>query len=132
MINRDIIFKSATRVYEQLDYGLSEAAYQIALAEELREYYNDVQTEYHVSEYYTTSKGRKIQVASLRIDILINDNIILELKSVGGKLEKKDEENTMKQKEYKQCKRYQKLKNINEGYLINFGEKQLDFIPIKI
>ena len=128
----EVIKTAAERVYEQLDFGLSEAAYQTALAEELREEYDDIQTEVHVSEYYTTSGGRKIQVASLRIDILIENRIILELKSITGKLEKKDIETTSKQKEYKQCKRYQKLKDIKQGYLINFGEKGLDFISISI
>ena len=132
MTHQSIIETASNRVYNQLGFGLSEAAYQIALAAELSEIFRDVQTEYHVAEFYITSKGRKIQVADLRIDILINNKIILELKSVGGKLVKKDIDNTTKQKEYKQCKRYQKLKNIEEGYLINFGEKGLDFIQVSL
>ena len=35
-----------------------------------------------------------------------------------------------KLKEFKQCNRYKALKNINEGYLINFGKKGLDFIKV--
>ena len=67
-----LIKEASLRVYEQLGYGLSENAYQTALAAELVDLdYHNIQTEYHVSQYYITSKGRKVQVADLRIDILI-------------------------------------------------------------
>ena len=135
--NKEIIKKASSRVYEQLGYGLSEKAYQVALAAELSEIYLNIQTEYHISQYYTTTKGKKVQIADLRIDILIEDNIILELKSVGTKLEKTDKktgelkiEEIKKIVQYKQCDRYKILMNINEGYLINFGEKGLDFIEV--
>ena len=131
-MNKEIIFKLSKRVYDILGFGLSESAYQTALKAELEENFNDVQVEYHVSQYYTTCKGRRVQIADLRIDILINNKIILELKSVGGKLTKNDEESQKKIKEYKQWKRYQQLKNVKEGYLINFGEKGLDFIPVNL
>ena len=122
----EIIQKASERVYEQLGYGLSENAYQTALAAELSETFKDVQTEYHVSQYYITSSGRKIQVADLRIDILIDEKIILELKAIDGCLTKTDKktgelkmEEIKKMKEYKQCDRYKKIQKIDEGYLIN-------------
>ena len=126
-----IIKEASTRVYEQLGFGLSENAYQTALAAELVDLdFHNVQTEFHVSQYYTTSKGRKVQVADLRIDILIGDSIILELKTVDGVLEKLDKktgkvkmDEISKLKEFKQCERYKALKTINEGYLINFGKE---------
>lgn len=137
MSHQSIIQKSSERVFEQLGYGLSETAYQTALAAELSETYNNVQTEFHISQYYTTSKGRKVQIADLRIDILIDNKIILELKSIDGVLSKFDKktgelkmDEIEKIKEYKQCDRYEKLTNINEGYLINFGKKGLDFIKV--
>ena len=137
-VTTQIIIKNASiRVYEQLGYGLSENAYQTALGAELEEIFDDIQTEYHVSQYYITTKGRKVQIADLRIDILIDYKIILELKTIDGVLEKVDKktgeikmEEIKKCKEYKQCNRYKILKNINEGYLINFGKKQLDFIKV--
>ena len=86
--NQLIIQKSSERVYDQLGYGLSEAAYQTALAAELSETYKNVQTEFHISQYYITSKGRKVQIADLRIDILLDDKIILELKTIDGVLSK--------------------------------------------
>ena len=63
MNNQSIIREASVRVYEQLGFGLSESAYQTALAAELSETYLDVQTEFHVSQYYTTTKGRKVQIA---------------------------------------------------------------------
>jgi len=137
-VTTQIIIKNASiRVYEQLGYGLSESAYQTALGAELEEIFDDIQTEYHVSQYYITTKGRKVQIADLRIDIIIDYKIILELKTIDGVLEKVDKktgelkmEDIRKCKEYKQCDRYKRLKNITEGYLINFGKKQLDFIKV--
>ena len=137
MTNQSIIQKASIRVYEQLGFGLSENAYQKSLAAELSETYSDVQTEFHVSQYYTTTNGRKVQIADLRIDILIDNKIILELKTVDGVLEKLDKktgelkmDEIMKLKEYKQCERYKKLRNITEGYLINFGKNGLDFLKV--
>lgn len=133
----ETIKNAATRVYNQLGFGLSENAYQTALTAELEETYKDIQTEFHVSQYYVTSKGRRVQVADLRIDILINFKIILELKTIDGVLTKIDKntgelklEEISKLKEYKQCERYKKLRNITDGYLINFGKKGLDFIKV--
>ena len=78
--NEKNIRDSANRVYDQLGYGLSENAYQTALANELIDLgFNNVQTEYHVSQYYNTSKNRQVQIADLRIDIIIDNKIILEL-----------------------------------------------------
>ena len=137
MNHHPIIQKACEKVYEQLGYGLSETAYQKALAAELSETYNNVETEFHISQYYTTSKGRKVQIADLRVDILLDNKIILELKSIDGVLSKFDKktgelkmDEIKKIKEYKQCARYEKLMYINEGYLINFGKKRLDFIKV--
>lgn len=136
--NEKNIRDSANRVYDQLGYGLSENAYQTALANELIDLgFNNVQTEYHVSQYYNTSKNRQVQIADLRIDIIIDNKIILELKTIDGVLNKKDKKSgelNMNEisilKEYKQCKRYKELKNFNEAYLINFGKKCLEFIVV--
>ncbi len=137
MNDQDIIKTASVRVYKQLGFGLSESAYQTALAAELSESYLDVQTEFHVSQFYVTTKGRKVQIADLRIDILIDNKIILELKTIDGVLEKLNKKTgelkmneIMKLKEYKQCERYQNIKDVNEGYLINFGKKGLDFIVV--
>jgi GxxExxY protein len=135
--DKEIIKKLSERVYEQLGYGLSENAYQLALSAELEEYYDKVETEYHISQVYTTTSGKQIQIADLRIDILIENRIILELKSIETKLtklikntEEMNYEEMKKLKQVKQLQRYQQITHIKEGYLINFSKKGLDFIKI--
>jgi len=128
-MNYHIILQNAVdRVYNQLGYGLSENAYQNALYAELSELFPIVEKEYHIPQNYLTSQGRKIQIADLRIDILINKNVILELKSVESCLESKKDIPSIK--EYKQTKRYMDLTGIKNGYLINFGKKTYDFIKV--
>ena len=72
------IKKATLRVYSHLGFGLNEIAYEKALSEELRDLGFHTQTEAHVNQYYFTSSGRKIEVACLRLDILIDNNIILD------------------------------------------------------
>lgn len=133
----NIIKKAAIKIFNDLNYGLSELAYEKALSEELRDCGFHTQTEVHVNEYYYTSNNRRIEVATLRIDILINESIILELKTLDNNIRKFDKENNLKldllkeTKEYNQCKRYMKLMKINECYLINFCKKGFEFIKIE-
>ena len=84
------IKKATIKVYSDLGFGLNEIAYEKALTEELRDYGFHTQTEAHVNEYYITTKGRKIEVACLRLDILVDDNIILELKTIESSIQKID------------------------------------------
>lgn len=131
--------KDATlKVYSDLGFGLNEIAYEKALSEELRDCGFHTQKEAHINEYYITSTGRKIEVACLRIDILIDNNIILELKTIESSIQKIDKKtNTLKKedlintKEYLQCRRYKKLMKISNCFLINFGKKNLEFIKIE-
>jgi GxxExxY protein len=132
------IKKATLKVYSDLEFGLNEIAYEKALSEELRDLGFHTQTEAHINEYYITSTGRKIEVACLRIDILIDNNIILELKTIESSIQKIDKKtNTLKKeelmntKEYLQCRRYKKLMKIPTCYLINFGKKNLEFIKIE-
>lgn len=116
------IEESAKNVYSQLGPGLSESAYQKAFAAELSDYYNDVQTEYHIPEYFHTNSGRKVQISDLRIDILINNKFVIELKTLPGSFSKKH---------HLQIERYLKITDIKVGALINFGLKGLDLEIIK-
>jgi GxxExxY protein len=132
------IKKATLKVYTNLGFGLNEIAYEKALSEELRDLGFHTQTEAHINEYYITSTGRKIEVACLRIDILIDNNIILELKTMESSIQKIDKKtNTLKKeelmniKEYLQCRRYKKLMKIPNCFLINFGKKNLEFIKIE-
>lgn len=132
------IKKATLKVYSDLGFGLNEIAYEKALSEELRDLGFHTQTEAHINEYYITSTGRKIEVTCLRIDILIDNNIILELKTIESSIQKIDKKtNTLKKeelmntKEYLQCRRYKKLMKIPNCFLINFGKKNLEFIKIE-
>ena len=129
-----IIKKAAMKVYNDLDFGLSEVSYEKCLSEELRDYNLHTQTEVHVNEYYYTSSGRKIEVSTLRLDIVVDDEIIIELKTLDNLIKKYDKDNNLKEdllkktKEYYQCKRYMKLLNKDKCLLINFSKKGLEFI----
>jgi len=133
---KEIITNSSVKVYNDLGYGLSEIAYEKALSEELRDYNLHTQTELHINQYYTTTKGRKVEVANLRIDILVNNNVILELKTLESKLKKYDKNNEFKlevfkeSKEFLQCKRYMELTGYKECYLINLSKKGLEIVEI--
>jgi len=134
---KEIITNASVKVYNDLGYGLSEIAYEKALSEELRDYNLHTQTEVHINQYYKTTSGRKIEVANLRIDILVNDNVILELKTIESKLKKYDKNNEFKlelfkeTKEFLQCKRYMELTGYTECYLINFSKKGLEIVEIE-
>ena len=118
MKDQDIIKNCCENVYKQLGYGLSESAYQNALSAELQDYYSNVECEYHINQYFVTSLSkRKIQITNLRIDILIDKNIILELKSI----------NKLNTKEILQIQRYKNILNCNSAFLINFGTTELEF-----
>lgn len=128
MVNQ-LIEDLVKKVYKDLGYGLGELVYEKCLGAELQEHYKDVNTEYHIQQYYTTENGRKIQVASLRIDILIDNNIIIELKTLESSLSKKKD--ITETKEYKQTQRYMEILDINEGYLINFHKNGYDLFEVK-
>lgn len=100
---RGAIFK----VYATLGPGLYESVYQTALAYQLQKDGFDVKTEVPIAVRY---KEVELPMA-FRIDILVNDNIIIELKSV-TELEKVH---------YKQLRTYLRLSHLKTGILVNFN-----------
>jgi GxxExxY protein len=129
-MHKPLIENLVRKVYTTLGFGMAELSFEKCLAAELMEHFKDVNTEYHIQQYYTTELGRKIQIADLRIDILINEEIIIELKTLENSLsKKKDITNT---KEYKQTQRYMKLTNIHQGFLINFYNGGYDIFEVKL
>jgi len=128
MSQKDYIKIVSEEIYNQLGYGLSEITYEKAYQAELSEVFRNVQTEYHIQEYYTTMNGKKIQIGDLRIDILIDNEIIIELKTLESSLMKKKDIKITK--EYKQLKRYMKLMNISKGFLINIFNGGVDLFEI--
>ena len=85
-----------------------ESVYEEALCFELTQKGLKVERQKQVPLFY---KGVKLKT-DLRLDILVEDQIIIELKSV----------EEMKPVFYKQTKTYLKLMNKHLGLLVNFGE----------
>lgn len=101
----------AMEVHNVLGPGLLESVYEKALVQELREKGLSVQTQMEVQVNY---KGVNIG-EGLRLDLLINDELIVELKSV----------EEFKPVHYKQLLTYLKLMNKRVGLLINFNTDNL-------
>ena len=98
---------AAMEVYNTLGPGLLESIYHKAMIYELQSRGLDVKSEVPLEVYY---KGILIE-KSLRLDLLVEDQIIVELKSVEDILPI----------HYKQLKTYLKLYKKDLGWLINFG-----------
>lgn len=94
-------------VYKNLRMGLLESVYQEALIIELKQQGINVAREVLVPVVY---KGIKLQ-SFFRIDLLIENAIIVELKSVSE----------LNESHYKQLINYLKLTNKPLGYLVNFN-----------
>ncbi|MCR5588975.1 MAG: GxxExxY protein [Bacteroidales bacterium] len=99
---------AAMEVYNFFGPGLLESVYEKALVRELELRGFDVKTQLPVPIEY---KGA-IVGDELRVDILVEDELIVELKSV----------EEFKPVYYKQLRTYLKLLNKDVGLLINFGE----------
>lgn len=109
-ITYDII-SCAYEVHKVLGPGLLESVYQKALIHELKLKGFKVESEIKVDIDY---KGINIG-NDLRLDILVNDSIVLELKSV----------ETILPVHKKQLLTYLKLLNLQLGLLINFNTNLL-------
>jgi GxxExxY protein len=101
------VFDAALKVHQTLGPGLLESVYEKVLAKELSERGLSVKCQEAVSITY---EGEEIGVA-FKADIIVNDLVILELKSV-------EELNKLHSK---QLFTYLKLSNKSLGLLLNFG-----------
>lgn len=107
----DLIYEvrgAAMEVYNYFGPGLLESVYEKALVRELELRGLEVQTQLPVPIVY---KGAVVG-DELRMDILVEDELIVELKSV----------EEFKPVYYKQLRTYLKLLNKEVGLLFNFGE----------
>ena len=95
-------------VYNDLGPGLLESVYEEALCYELEQRGLRVERQKPVPIVY---KGNVLKT-DLKLDIMVEDKIIIELKSV----------EELKPVFYKQTKTYLKLMNKRIGLLVNFGE----------
>ena len=106
------IIKAAINVHKELGSGLLESVYHSCMAIELRNNDLKYQTEVPLPIVY---QGEKVSDEGFRMDILVEDTIIVELKSV-SKIQ-----NVHK----KQLLTYLRLAKKPLGLLINFNEAVL-------
>ena len=109
---------AAMEVYNQLGPGLLESIYEKALIAELRLRKIEVKSQVPIQVVY---KGIVVS-NDFRIDLLIEDTIIVELKSVEA----------LNALHYKQIRTYLKLTNKPLGWLINFNEDDFAHGMIKV
>lgn len=102
------IIKSFYKVYNTLGHGFLEKVYENALSLELKKLGYIVESQKAINVYYDNQ-----EIGKYFADLLINDNIILELKAV----EKLKDEHKF------QLINYLKATDIEVGLLLNFGKK---------
>ena len=106
------IIKAAITVHKELGPGLLESVYQSCMVIELRDMGIKVQPEVPIPILY---RGKKVHEEGFRMDLLVEDTIVIELKSV----------ETMQDIHKKQLLTYLRLANKPLGLLINFNRAML-------
>jgi GxxExxY protein len=106
-ISHDVI-QAAIEVHKELGPGLLESAYRKCLAKLLRDTGYDVKEELYLP---LVSRGEVIEDRGSRIDLLVNDQVVVDVKSVED----------MKPLFSKQLGTYLKLLELQLGLLINFN-----------
>ena len=106
------IIKACYQVHSQLGPGLAERIYVNALKVEL----TDLGLR-HVTEKEFTVKYRNYNVGKFRIDLLLEDRVIVEIKAVEGKMPKIFEGQVIS---------YLKASGLKVGLLINFGNRSCE------
>ncbi len=103
---------AAYRIHTAFGAGLLESAYTALLVYELRKSGFDVKTEVPVPIIY---EGIKLTDVGFRIDILVNDQLVIEVKSI----------ESIAPVHLSQLTSYLKLSNRRLGLLINFNVESL-------
>ena len=106
------IIGAAITVHKELGPGLLEVVYQKCMVIEMRDTDMNVQAEVPLPVIY---KGHQVYEEGFRIDLLVEDTIIVELKSVEN----------IKDVHKKQLLTYLRLANKPLGLLLNFNEPVL-------
>lgn len=105
------IVGAAMEVHKRLGPGLLESLYQKAMEIELKERHHKVESEVQIPVYYRD----KVITNELRVDLLVDEVVIIELKSVVE----------VHPVMHAQLLTYLKLTDLRLGYLINFHEANL-------
>ena len=106
------IIKAAINVHKELGPGLLESVYQLCMVIELRIMGIKVQSEVPLPIFY---RDQRVHEEGFRLDLLVEDTIIVELKSV----------DKVQDVHKKQLLTYLRLANKPLGLLINFNETLL-------
>ncbi len=106
-----LIRKAIFNVYNGLGAGLLESAYHKVLVYELEDLGLEVRSEVLLPVIY----NEKVFDCNYKIDILVEDKVILELKSV----------KSLEDVHYKQILTYLKLSNKKLGILVNFNSANI-------
>ena len=106
------IIRAAINVHKELGPGLLESVYQCCIIIELKDVGLKVESEVPLPIFY---KGRLVQKEGFRIDLLIENKVIVELKSVAA----------VQDVHKKQLLTYLRLAKKPLGLLINFNESIL-------
>ena len=106
------VIVAAINVHDELGPGLLESVYAACLAIELKEMDLKVESEIPLPVFY---RGQKISKEGFRLDLLIEDRIVVELKSV----------ERVQPIHKKQLLTYLRLAKKPLGLLINFNESLL-------
>lgn len=109
---------AAFKVHTELGPGLLESVYETALSYELRLKGFDVKNQLGVPMIYAEIK----MDIGFRMDILVNDSVIVEIKSV----------ESLTDVHHKQLLTYLKLSNKKLGLLINFNSVSLKDSIVRI
>jgi GxxExxY protein len=109
---------AAFKVHTELGPGLLESVYETALTYELKQKGYDVKTQIGVPMVYADIK----MDVGFRLDILVNDLVIIEIKSV----------ESLTDVHHKQLLTYLKLSNKKLGLLINFNSGSLKDSIVRI
>jgi len=106
-----LVRKAIFKVYNSLEPGLYESVYVTALSYELQQLDLSVKREVPLPMVY---EGIKFE-AGFRIDILVNDKVILEIKSIEN----------LAEVHHKQVITYLKLSGLKLGLLVNFNSSNI-------
>jgi GxxExxY protein len=106
------IVNTAMNVHRELGPGLLESVYQACLVMELESQGFNAQSEVPQPVLY---RGREVAAAGFRMDLLVEDEVVVELKSVSS----------VQSVHIKQLLTYLRLSKKPLGLLINFNESLL-------
>lgn len=121
LVQNDISYDirgAAFKVHTELGPGLLESVYETALSYELKQMGYDIKTQVGVPMVYADIK----MDVGFRLDILVNDLVIVEIKSV----------ESLSDIHHKQLLTYLKLSNKKLGLLINFNTSSLKESIVRI